>query len=154
MKTVYKMPPPATADGGFPGGPEPSEATEALAAAGHRSAGERAAAAQRRPLPQPREPQRTAFVPLLLCGLALLGWLAFQASLLWRDHQVLQASHAGQQQTVDNASKLRGSLDTLAADTQRMAEAGNPNARLLVEELRKRGVTINASSPVPAAPPK
>ena len=153
MKTVYKMPPPAAAESGFPTPHEPSEATEALAAAAQRPAPERGSAPSRRALPEPQAPRRTAFVPLLLCSLSLLGWMAFQTTLLLRDHQALQASHAGQQQTVDSASKLRGSLDTLAADTQRMAEAGNPNARLLVEELRRRGVTINPPPP-PTAPPK
>ena len=91
----------------------------------------------------------SAFVPLLLCTLTLLGWFAFQTAVLLGDREVLQASRDAQQATVDNAGKLRGSLDALAADTQRMAEAGNPNAALLVTELRKRGITIS----VPAAPP-
>jgi hypothetical protein len=48
---------------------------------------------------------------------------------------------------VDNAGRLRASLDGLAADTQRLADAGNASAALLVTELRKRGVTINAAKP-------
>ena len=92
---------------------------------------------------------RGPFVPLALACLALLGWMAFQSWLLLNDKQALQSAHASQQQTVDNAGKLRGSLDTLAADTQRLADAGNGSARLLVEELKKRGVTIN-----PGAAPK
>jgi hypothetical protein len=48
---------------------------------------------------------------------------------------------------VDNAGKLRASLDALAVDTQRLAEAGNPSAKLLVDELRKRGITINPAAP-------
>ena len=154
MKTVYKMPPPTPAESDFPSASATSEDSEALASASQRPSVERAATTTRRAWPEPREAQRSAFLPLLLCGLSLLGWLAFQTSLLWRDQQLLQASHAGQQQTVDNASKLRGSLDTLAADTQRMAEAGNANARLLVEELRKRGVTISAPAAAAAVPPK
>jgi hypothetical protein len=154
MKTVYKMPPPATADSGFQPAHDAAEATEALATAGQRPVAARSAASGQRALPQPGLTQRSAFLPLLLCGLSVLGWQAFQTTLLLRDHQALQASHAGQQQTVDSASKLRGSLDTLAADTQRMAEAGNANARLLVEELRKRGVTISAPAAAAAVPPK
>ena len=97
---------------------------------------------------------RSAFVPLLLGGLAVLGWLGFQAQQLYVERQALQTAYASQQQTVDNSAKLRASLDTLAADTQRLADAGNPNARALVDELKKRGVTINpASTPtVPATP--
>ena len=93
---------------------------------------------------------RSAFVPLLLGGLALLGWLAFQAQQQVAERQILQTAYASQQQTVDNAGKLRASLDTLAADTQRLADSGNANARALVEELKKRGVTINSANTPPA----
>ena len=44
---------------------------------------------------------------------------------------------------MDNAGKLRTSLDSLAADTQRLADRGNANAALLVTELKRRGITIN-----------
>lgn len=83
------------------------------------------------------------FVPLLLGGLAVMGWLGFQAQQLMTEREALATAHASQQQTVDNAAKLRASLDALAADTQRMAQAGNPSARVLVDELARRGVTIN-----------
>ncbi len=89
------------------------------------------------------------FMPLLLVTVASLAWMGYQSWLLYTDRQALQAAHVGQQQTVDNAVKLRASLDTLAADTQRLAEAGNGNARLLVDELRKRGVTINSVAAQP-----
>lgn len=92
------------------------------------------------------------FVPTLLAGLSVAGWLGFQGYQLVLERDALLAAHAQQQQTVDSAAKLRGSLDALAADTQRLATAGNPNARLLVEELRKRGVTINPSA-TSATPP-
>jgi hypothetical protein len=95
----------------------------------------------------------SVFVPVLICALTLLAWFVFQSILLLNDREALQASHLSQQQTVDNAGKLRASLDALAADTQRMADAGNPNAALLVTELRKRGITITVPAAVaPAAP--
>ena len=89
----------------------------------------------------------SALVPLLLTTLAVLGFLGLQVMGSVQDRQNLQATHVAQQNTVDNAGKLRTSLDALAADTQRMADAGNPNAALLVAELRKRGVTINPGAP-------
>ena len=97
-----------------------------------------------------KDAPRSAFTPLLLGGLAMLGWLAFQAQQLYVERQILQSAYASQQQTVDNAAKLRASLDALAADTQRLADAGNPNARALVDELKKRGVTINSANTPPA----
>ena len=81
----------------------------------------------------------------------MLGWLGFQAQQLAAERQALQTAYASQQQTVDNSAKLRASLDTLAADTQRLADSGNPNARALVDELKKRGVTIS-TTPANAAP--
>ena len=93
---------------------------------------------------------RSTFLPLLLAGLALLGWLGFQAQQQLAERQLLQTAYASQQQTVDSASKLRAALDVLSADTQRLADSGNPNARALVEELKKRGVTINSAGTPPA----
>ena len=49
--------------------------------------------------------------------------------------------------------KLRSSLDALARETAILADRGNAGARLIVDELRKRGVTINPKAP-PAGPDK
>ena len=97
---------------------------------------------------------RSVFAPLLLAGLAVLGWLGFQTWQFYVERQALQAAYESQQQTVDSSAKLRASLDALAADTQRLADSGNPNARALVDELKKRGVTINSANTAPgkAAP--
>lgn len=100
----------------------------------------------------PEKPARSAFVPILLTTLAVLGWLGFQALQLLEDGDRIQAARVAQQQTVDNAARMRASLDALAADTQRMAEAGNVNARTLVNELERRGVTINANAPTTVLP--
>ncbi len=83
---------------------------------------------------------------VLLCSLALAGWLGSQLFWQVQERQALQAALVSQQQTVDNAGKLRASLDALAADTQRLADAGNASAGVLVAELRKRGITINAKA--------
>ncbi len=118
-----------------------------LAAADSDAKSERLAPAAQRPVQQ-----RTAFVPVLLGTLALMLGLGWQSYLLMADRDALQAAHGGQQQTVDNAGKLRTSLDTLAADTQRLADGGNASAALLVTELRKRGITINTKAGTAAEP--
>jgi hypothetical protein len=104
---------------------------------------------------------RSTFVPLLLGLLAVTAWMAHHAWLLNQDRQQLQAAQATLQPTVEKSAGLRQSLDRLAADTQRLADAGNGNARVLVDELRKRGITINAgtagtagTTPAPATPAK
>ncbi len=95
--------------------------------------------------------QHGGFSPMLLFGLALLVMLGWQTWLLASERDALDAAHAHQQQTVDNAGKLHTSLDTLAADAQRLADGGNASAALLVAELKKHGVAINPQQ-APAAP--
>ena len=143
MSSVIDIPlaPAAQQAQALPPVPEVQRDQRARAQASPRARGEAVQAAPR---------SGSAFVPLLLAGLALLGWLAFQAQQQYAERQILQTAYASQQQTVDNAGKLRASLDVLAADTQRLADGGNPNARALVDELKKRGVTINSANTPPA----
>ena len=91
------------------------------------------------------------FWPLLLVTLAWLVWMAFQLGVSLNDRKALRDAHAQQQQTVDKSAQLRATLDALAGDTQRLAESGNANARALVDELRRRGVTIKAATAAPAS---
>lgn len=95
----------------------------------------------------------STFLPLLLLSLALSGWLGFQGWQLFTERQQLQKFAAGQEAQVENANRLRASLDRLALATRQLAAEGNPNARLLVDELQRRGVTINpAKASVTPAP--
>lgn len=71
---------------------------------------------------------------------------------LARESQQLTQLHAGQDAQVEAAGKVRASLDTVAAATARLADSGNVNARILVAELRRRGITINPAVPATAAP--
>jgi len=106
-------------------------------------------------------PPRTAvgrefgiFWPVLLAISAFLAWTAFQTVQLVLERSTLSANKVQQEPLMQNSAKLRQSLDAIAAQTQRLAEQGNPNARVLVDELRKRGVTINPNLPAAAAPAK
>ena len=82
-----------------------------------------------------------------------VAWFAFQTYQLSNEGQQLTLLRAGQDPQVEAAGKVRASLDTVATATARLADGGNVNARILVMELRKRGVTINPSAP-PASAPK
>ena len=85
----------------------------------------------------------SVFVPALLLALAFVLWLAFQAVQLVREQQQLTVATANLQSQAQVATKLRAALDALATSTAKLAADGNANARIIVEELRKRGVTIN-----------
>lgn len=93
-------------------------------------------------------PRPTVFVPALLLTLAVVVWFGFQTVHLVREWRQLNLAQSTLQPQEQNATKLRASLDAVATSTANLAAAGNSNARVVVEELRKRGVTINS----PAAP--
>lgn len=158
MNTVVNLPQSTATDAAAArpaGEPAPASSPSTNTAATNPNAAAVAAAAAARRQLRPATAAaagRSPFLPMLLAGLALLGWLGFQTYGLFTERESLAAAHTAQQQTVDNAGKLRTSLDALAADTQRIADAGNPSARLLVDELRKRGITINAPSAAAAKP--
>ena len=93
------------------------------------------------------------FLPILLLALAFVAWLGFQAMQQVSERQQLVQAQANLEPQEQSAAKLRTSLDALAVATAGLAAHGNPNARVIVEELRKRGVTINpAAAAKPAAP--
>lgn len=100
----------------------------------------------------------SAFVPVLILGLVLAAWFGFQATQLRAERDAMRELMAGQDKQLQESKKLRDSLDAIARGTARLADSGNANARLVVDELKKRGVTINPDSPTPAGaaavPPK
>lgn len=93
--------------------------------------------------PTPR--QYTLFVPALLLALALVLWLGFQAVQQFGERQQLARADAALAPQEQSATKLRNSLEAIATATARLAAGGNANARSVVDDLRKRGVTINAN---------
>lgn len=89
---------------------------------------------------------RTAFVPLLILLLTMLSWSAFQLIQLSDEAQGLEAAKNGQNAQLQQSQRVRQALDALATETRKLADAGNANAKLIVEELRKRGVTISPAA--------
>ena len=45
-----------------------------------------------------------------------------------------------------NSQKMRVQLDAIAAGTKRLADQGNANAQLIVQQLAKNGININQSA--------
>ena len=89
---------------------------------------------------------RGVFVPLLLLTLAVLAWALFQMAALGSAHRdLVQALHAQHPQVVQ-ARRLSHALSVLAGDTQRLADAGDPGARLIVAQLKQRGITIHPAA--------
>jgi hypothetical protein len=88
----------------------------------------------------------SAFVPLLLLVVTSVTWTTFQCLQLTRERGRLQAAITGQDAQMEQSAKVRSALESLATRTARLARGGNANATIIVEELRKRGITIDPDS--------
>lgn len=93
----------------------------------------------------------SSFLPILILALVMLAWFGFQATQLRVERDAIHDAAAAQGKRIDDATKMLGSLDAIARGTAQLADAGNPSARLIVDELKKRGITIAPTQPV--APP-
>ncbi len=98
-------------------------------------------------------PSVSAFVPILILGLVMLVWFVFQATQLRLERSAMQATFTAQEKPMGDAKKLRDSLEAIARGTLQLADAGNPGAKLIVDELGKRGVTIGPRSPAASGAP-
>ena len=86
------------------------------------------------------------FVPLLLIGLAVVTTFGFQTFELVQERGRLLAARVAQQEAVAGAQKMRGQLDAIATGAQKLADAGNTGAVLVVNALKERGVTIGLTA--------
>jgi cation transport ATPase len=108
------------------------------------------------PIPEHRKSSRDSargpFLPMLLLGIGVLGWMAVQTVQLLGDRWAVQEATSQQATSLAAAHKIRVAADSLAAKMQALADRGNPNAQAVVAELKKRGITISPNTST-AAPP-
>lgn len=65
---------------------------------------------------------------------------------LWQaleDRTALRQSLVALETPHQQAARLRGQVEGIARQVARLAEQGNPNAREIVEALRRQGISIN-----------
>lgn len=84
--------------------------------------------------------------PILITIIALIIWFSFQVSQQFGIRNNLNAQFEKQEATMVNSQKMRAQLDAIAAGTKRLAEQGNSNAQLVVQELQKNGININSAA--------
>lgn len=101
-----------------------------------------AAATAPPPLATPAPSRLGVFVPLLIALVALVAWSAFQFYQLRLEAEAMATLRTNQEAPLQQAQRVRQNLENLAARTRELAEAGNANARLVVNELSRRGVKI------------
>ena len=103
--------------------------------------------------PESREERPSPWLAVTFVTLAVVAWFAFQTYQLVRERSSLQSVKTAQEPTIEQAQKLRAQLDLISRKTLELAQRGNPGASLIVEQLARRGVTINPNpTPGPEAP--
>ena len=89
----------------------------------------------------------SAFVPVLVLALVMLGWFVFQAIQMRAERAQMRDVMITQEKQMQESKKLRDSFNALIRGTAQLAEAGNPGARLIVDDLKKHGVPIPTERP-------
>jgi len=107
-------------------------------------------------------PPRVALSPWPLLAMlvaACLCWFGFQGWQLQREYGNLLEIRARSEAPLEQARKRRAQLESIMARTYELARKGNPRATLILQELARRGVSINPAptgpaptGPAPAAP--
>jgi hypothetical protein len=98
-------------------------------------------------------PSYGPFLPLLILSIAVASWFGFQSYEMWKERDALAATFAAQDKPLAESQKVRDSLDTIAREVALLADKGNPSAKLVVGELRRRGITIDPKAQ-PTTPTK
>jgi hypothetical protein len=96
------------------------------------------------------------FPPLLLLFVATVAWPVFQCWQLVAEKGAIATIYTNQTKPFDDASKMRVALEGIARDTALLAAQGHTGAKMIVDELAKRGVKIdpNATPSTPPSAPK
>jgi hypothetical protein len=82
--------------------------------------------------------------PLALVVLAFFVMVTFQAVELVRERGHLADLKLTQEGAMQEGAKLRQQLESLGAKTAQLADTGNANAKAIVEEFRRQGVTLKS----------
>ena len=96
-------------------------------------------------------PEKSALtVPLILTLAALTFYFGFQTLQLLSERSNLVMVKSSQEAAAQEAQKIQAQFKTLVSKTGELADKGHAGAKMVMEELLKRGV---GSAPQPAPPP-
>ncbi|RMF98091.1 MAG: hypothetical protein D6727_03920 [Gammaproteobacteria bacterium] len=88
----------------------------------------------------------TVFLPLLLLSWSIVTLAGLQLYSLLQERDDLASLEAQQASALEEAKKIRAQLRSLAVGAADLAQAGNPNAQRLLDELARQGVRVEPSS--------
>ncbi|HEX9442879.1 MAG TPA: hypothetical protein VGA73_02110 [Candidatus Binatia bacterium] len=96
--------------------------------------------------PAPAE-ARALRLPLALTMIALLIWFGFQTVALVFERGQLSAVNSNYAAGMQEAQKMQAQLQAVITQTADLANKGNPNAKIVLQELEKRGIPLASAAP-------
>jgi hypothetical protein len=100
-----------------------------------------------------KEKAGASSIALTLTLVSLILWFGFQAFQLVRDRSSLRVVKANQETAIQESAKIRTQFQTLVTKTAELAKQGHAGAKMVIDELQKRGVGI-APEGTPAEKPE
>ncbi len=92
-------------------------------------------------------------IALTLTLVSLILWFGFQAFQLVRDRSSLQVVKANQETAMQESEKVRTQFQNLMTKTAELANQGHAGAKMVIDELQKRGVGVGAPEEKPVEKP-
>jgi NADH/NAD ratio-sensing transcriptional regulator Rex len=93
----------------------------------------------------------SANLALTLVVFSWCAWMVFQTVQLVRERVHLTGLKSGQEIALQEASKIKTQIESITADTAKLAAGGNPVAQRIVAEFRKRGIKVSTDTKPAAA---
>ena len=88
-------------------------------------------------------------LPLTILLIALVLWFGFQTLQLASERANLGEARGHQEAAMQEAQKLRTQFESLISKTSELANKGHAGAKLVMEELQKRGMAAQPEAIIP-----
>ena len=95
-------------------------------------------------------PPASSNLPLIITLAALTLYFGFETLQSFNERVNLTAVKSNQEAAIQEAQKVQGQFKTLVAKTSELAEQGHAGAKMVMDELLKRGVGAGSESASPA----
>ena len=93
--------------------------------------------------------KKGVFLPFLGLSIALLTLVFFQTSIFYMDREMIEAAKNNQHSAFEESKKARIQFESIVKGTARLAQDGNANAKIILNDLRKKGITIGKTENPP-----
>ena len=98
--------------------------------------------------------ERGANLPLTILLIALVVWFGFQTLQLATERANLSDARGHQEAAMQEAQKLRTQFESLISKLSELANKGHAGAKLVIDELQKRGMTAQPETMTPRTLPE